>query len=125
MGLRIKLLHHVGVVIVCLGALIPLNVLYHQVRLSVKEVVDTESSFVAELQSFKGRIRSDHIALIESAKTPRVERSRRLFLTQTVLAPVLVTQNQQLRVKLINKEAFTAPIPPTTPQSTHYILIEE
>lgn len=125
MALPVKLFHSLGVLIVYLGALVPLNVLYHQARLSIKEAVDTESSFVAELQYFKGRVQSDRIALIEPVTTSRIESGRRLFLIQAVLAPVLVTQDQKLPIKLVNKEAWTMPIPHTAPQSTHYILINE
>ena len=110
---------------VCLGVFAPLNVLYHEVRSGIKQRIDTDAELISELESFRPAVEHERVTLIESLDLQKLERIRRLFLTQFALAPVLVTQTPN-PVKLINRNVPSKPAFRTTlAHSSHYVLVEE
>lgn len=108
-----------------LAALIPLNVLYHEVRHAADGSVDDDARLVSELRPLKAEIGHDRITLIEPAGISKFEHRRRLFLAQLTLAPVLVTRRNDAPARLVNKRALPTPAPPGAPQSTRYVFVEE
>lgn len=120
-----KLLRAVGISVVCLAVVSPLNVLYHQVRHNIGNKTDAESELISEFASFTPAIRDDHVALVEPLDAVEVERNRRLFLAQFALAPVLVTRSDQT-IKLVDtKISFKPAFRTILMYSKHYILVEE
>ena len=111
--------------LVCLGVLAPLNVLYHEVRFSIKYQTDADVKLISELESFRSALKHERITLVGPLDVQKIERIQRLFITQFALAPVLVTRTPN-SVKLINRKVSPMPAFQTTLMgSKHYVLVED
>jgi len=81
----------IALIIVCLGALAPLSVFYHELRDYRHAVESLESRLATEFRSFRPYLNRPRVSLVNSPSHSPLQNTRRKFLAQYALAPVLVT----------------------------------
>lgn len=126
MPVRVKILTTVATFAACLGALAPLNVLYHEVRAKARMEPDLTAERIAEFESFRGTVQGDVVSLIEPSELSRLAHLSRLVQARYALAPTVVDSRSGGGERLINKQSKQTPAKATVVrQSTHYVLTRD
>ena len=112
-----------GILIICLGALIPLNVLYHELRFYLRSDSAGADPRIAEFESFRQAFPGGTLVLHEPAEVADVERQLRRNQAQYALVPAIVLSHGETPNRLLNRALYD-PADPATPamESKHYLL---